>query len=181
VNCRRVNSLLSAYVDNEVTGVEQLQIRNHLRTCDCCSDEYESLLLTKRLLSGLSARNPRCGFEDEIIDRLAVLGASRKQVFDPLIWWSLLGEPLRARTRMAVLCTSVTLAALLWVTVPMRLPAENHALDSTIARTPSRLSPTIPVDAYVLLHRQGEDSQWMNSAPTISPASDTRTEFIQSP
>ncbi len=181
MNCRKVNSLLSAYVDNEVTGVEQMQIRSHLRTCGCCSDEYESLLLTKRLLSGLSGRDPRDGFEDEIIQRLAVLGASRRPQMDLTNWWSLMGEPQRAKVRMAVLYTSLTAAALLWVTVPMRLPAENHALDTVAMKAPTRLSSPIPVNGYIVLHNRGEDAQWTSSAPTISSASDTHTEFTPAP
>ena len=47
MNCRKVSHLLSAYMDGELAGVENLQIRQHLSNCDDCNDEYEELLGTK--------------------------------------------------------------------------------------------------------------------------------------
>ncbi len=53
MNCRYVQSRLSAYVDLELSGHEQQQIRAHLEHCLVCSREYENLRKTKLLLRQL--------------------------------------------------------------------------------------------------------------------------------
>ena len=59
MSCRRVESLLSAFVDSELTGSEMLSIRKHLAECARCEAEYASLFSLKRLLSSLPASRPR--------------------------------------------------------------------------------------------------------------------------
>lgn len=53
MNCRRIQSALSAYIDGELTGEEMLLIRRHLSDCEFCSDEYNSLQVVKKLLGSL--------------------------------------------------------------------------------------------------------------------------------
>lgn len=59
VNCRRICSLLSAYIDAELTGYEMLEIRAHLDDCAPCRMEHESLRATKHLLGSLALKAPR--------------------------------------------------------------------------------------------------------------------------
>src|SRR5947209_8479362 len=92
VNCRKTASLLSAYMDGELPGVEQLQIREHLKYCVHCNEEYESLLYTKRVLARLSVANPRNCLEDRILNRLSEEAGNRTGRFDVMGWWSLLAE-----------------------------------------------------------------------------------------
>jgi len=58
VNCRRVRSQLSAYVDNELTGYEMFALREHLSHCRECRDEHYSLKTMKYLLSALPDKEP---------------------------------------------------------------------------------------------------------------------------
>ena len=58
MNCRRVNALLSAYIDKELTGFEMLQIGQHLSDCSECSCELNSLLSIKSMLSSLPVSEP---------------------------------------------------------------------------------------------------------------------------
>jgi hypothetical protein len=58
VNCRRVRSQLSAYVDNELTGYEMFVLRDHLSHCRECRDEHYSLKTMKYLLSALPEKEP---------------------------------------------------------------------------------------------------------------------------
>ena len=51
---------------DELPGVEQLQIRSHLRGCSSCEREHETLLQTKRLVATLACKTPRPGFDDDI-------------------------------------------------------------------------------------------------------------------
>lgn len=70
MNCRRVSSLISAYMDGELTGVEMLQIRRHLDDCPACTSQYESLRSTKQLLSRLPYPEPRPGLAQALCARL---------------------------------------------------------------------------------------------------------------
>ena len=62
MDCKRIGSLLTAYLDNEVTPEEREQIQAHLSTCLQCREEFESLVsvrenLRKTLVGlGTSAR-----------------------------------------------------------------------------------------------------------------------------
>ena len=60
----------SLEVSVELPGVEQLQIRQHLRQCDICQDEHDTLLMTKRMLSGLKMKEPCADLEERILGRL---------------------------------------------------------------------------------------------------------------
>ncbi len=58
MNCRYVQSRLSAYVDMELSGHDQQQIRAHLEQCLECSCEYERLRKVKLLLRQLPSVSP---------------------------------------------------------------------------------------------------------------------------
>ena len=59
MNCRKVNHLLSAYMDGELPGVEYRQIHEHLTQCAECTQEYRTLLQTKRLLAAMRLQESR--------------------------------------------------------------------------------------------------------------------------
>ncbi|MFN3689922.1 MAG: anti-sigma factor family protein [Fimbriimonadales bacterium] len=63
MNCRYVQSRLSAYLDMELSGVEQQQIRSHLEQCIECSCELESLRRTKQILRQMPVVVPSSGPE----------------------------------------------------------------------------------------------------------------------
>lgn len=58
MNCHKVQSLISAYVDCELPGMEMLSIRQHLNECQDCNLEFESILGLKRMLGSLQAKHP---------------------------------------------------------------------------------------------------------------------------
>jgi len=58
VNCRKVNQLLSAYMDGELRGIEQRQVFEHLARCAECELEYESILQMKRMLGCMRTQQP---------------------------------------------------------------------------------------------------------------------------
>src|ERR1041385_5776798 len=101
VNCRKTASLLSAYMDGELPGVEQLQIREHLKQCSSCNEEYESLLYTKRVLARLSVAAPRNCLEERILNRLSEEAGRSAARFDVRGWWSLMAEQQRSNIRTA--------------------------------------------------------------------------------
>lgn len=58
MNCRKVNQLLSAYMDGELRGVEHRQVFEHLARCSECEQEYESFLQMKRMLGVMRTHQP---------------------------------------------------------------------------------------------------------------------------
>jgi len=70
MNCQKVQSLISAYLDGELGGQEMLAIRHHLVGCRDCSDEYESLLAIKRTFGRMSPKRPADDLALRIISRL---------------------------------------------------------------------------------------------------------------
>jgi len=67
MNCRYVQSRLSAYLDFELSGDEQQLIRSHLEECIECSCEFESLRRTKQLLRRMPVVKPRTGPEQVLL------------------------------------------------------------------------------------------------------------------
>lgn len=70
MNCRKVQNLISAYVDCELPGVEMLAVRQHLNNCVECNSEYETLLTVKRAFGGLNSKTPTPGLADRIYFQL---------------------------------------------------------------------------------------------------------------
>lgn len=79
MNCRKVNHLLSAYLDGELPGVESLQIRDHLRQCADCTSDYEDLLGMKRLLGRLKIQEPAHDMAEVILQSIRIDSDLRAQ------------------------------------------------------------------------------------------------------
>lgn len=61
--CSRVQNLLSAYCDRELTGAEMLHLRSHLDRCSACESERLALLQVKQVLGALPPVEPRLPFD----------------------------------------------------------------------------------------------------------------------
>ncbi|HET6456534.1 MAG TPA: zf-HC2 domain-containing protein [Armatimonadota bacterium] len=70
MNCHKVQSLMSAYVDSEIPGVEMLAVRQHLNQCSECNREFEALLRIKRAFGTLQPRRPVADLPIRIFQRL---------------------------------------------------------------------------------------------------------------
>jgi anti-sigma factor RsiW len=68
MNCKSVESRLSAYIDRELGGDELLEIRAHLSCCPACREEAEGLKSLKMLLGSVPCPEP----PDGLCDRLTV-------------------------------------------------------------------------------------------------------------
>lgn len=77
--CSRVQNLLSAYCDREVMGDEMLWIREHLRDCAACRQEYEALRRIKLLLGALGPSEPGRPFTMAMLDQPV---RARRRLFD---------------------------------------------------------------------------------------------------
>lgn len=70
MNCNRTKKLMSAYIDNELTGMEMLAIRRHTSVCKECELELEAFLSTKESLSRLKNVTPKVDILNIILSRL---------------------------------------------------------------------------------------------------------------
>ncbi len=73
MNCNNIESLLSAYIDEELTGREMLRIREHVARCASCQDELTTIEAVKCLMSGTNIPEPTPDFENRLVAN--VLGA----------------------------------------------------------------------------------------------------------
>lgn len=58
MNCWRVQHLLSAYIDSELTGTEMIAVRHHIDSCEACKREYASILAVKKCLGLMATKRP---------------------------------------------------------------------------------------------------------------------------
>jgi hypothetical protein len=66
MKCAEIQQLLSAYLDNELTGKEQEHVSQHLTTCAQCSQELNTLKTVSNLVSSL----PKISAPDELAKRV---------------------------------------------------------------------------------------------------------------
>ena len=63
MQCRRIGSLLSAFLDGELDEEESWAVQAHLDRCSHCRAEHQALLETKQALVALGRRTPRADLE----------------------------------------------------------------------------------------------------------------------
>ena len=67
MNCKTVQTLLSAYLDEELSGREMLELRSHLNECDECAEELRCIEVVKRVIGGSPVPEPSADFESKLI------------------------------------------------------------------------------------------------------------------
>ena len=158
MNCRRVSSLLSAYLDAELTGSEMLEIRAHLDGCPACRAEHRTLRETKHLLASLALQTPRQDFEPLL--RAQVERASHpagRWVPSWLLAWQ--GGALSLpRPRPLVAAAALSLTTLLLATATLDTPSA--APDASARAAAPEVYPR-----YVEPH-----SVYLSSMPLAQPA-----------
>ena len=168
MNCRKVNSLLSAYIDSELTGTEQLQIRDHLRRCESCSAEYESLLYTKQMISRAALKVPRPSLEEEILQRIAVEDRRSPSPLRVRGWWSLMDEPARAQARTVALFAVFCALAMVYVLQPFRRAPDPSTVAARFHDLPAPASLEGPSPGYFHYHDRMQAGFPMGSSPAPS-------------
>ena len=70
MNCRQTRDLTSAYLDQELTGRQMLDIRAHLADCEACAQEWREICEVRRLMRSLVPRLPDDAAHQQLIARL---------------------------------------------------------------------------------------------------------------
>lgn len=103
MNCKEVQSILSAYIDNECTITQQREINAHLKVCKTCQNELEWL---KSIISSTEQLNEidlPDGFHEDLMNRIHKLENN-----------SSVNKPFKKRIRKTY---SIVAAAFLFVVI----------------------------------------------------------------
>lgn len=104
-NCYRSKSLLSAYLDRELSGEEMIILRDHLAQCSDCSVEFDELRSVKAAL----IRIPRVEPAPDLLTRM------QAEVFKETEPVQVSRSKVAAGLGMAAAIAFLTLAVLGWV------------------------------------------------------------------
>jgi hypothetical protein len=112
--CSRVQNLLSAFCDSELSGEEMLRIRRHLHDCPGCRAEHQGVTEVKRLMGALGSPAPRREFHPSMLTQ-PVPGAWRRWLlrlpFAPAALELASGYELVARALATPACRSFSRVA----------------------------------------------------------------------
>jgi len=78
--CDKMQKLLTAYIDGQLSLPEQEMVEQHLKVCQNCQAELDSLRETVNLLHRMPMASPRCSFvisKAKLAPRRSVFGALR--------------------------------------------------------------------------------------------------------
>lgn len=124
MNCRKLQNLISAYIDSELAGVEMLAVREHLRVCRPCTEEYGSILLIKRSFGKMASKKPSLDLAMKICCSLPM--ESEAGIRRPVTLPRLNLHPLLGRFRYAAVGAGIIGAFLILSAGSMRTSYHNN-------------------------------------------------------
>ena len=135
MNCKKIVSLLSAYVDGELPGNDMLIIRNHLSECESCAKEHASIRQTKHMLSRLKTASPRAELVGTIISNLDSAPQQGLRSF-----FSYHIQPIKSSVLRTSLAAALGCVILIAIFITPHTSHNANQNDSMIASDPTRLS-----------------------------------------
>ena len=145
MNCYKVQSLISAYADCELPGVEMLAVRQHLNQCSECNLEFESLLSIKRAYGTLQPGHPASDLPARILQRLDQVSHPPHEQFLASLSKRFSFFPAKARfaaVGMAVFTILLTIRSSQVATYYASIPLSPTVAMSNLAETsPAHLLP----------------------------------------
>ncbi|MGE5550170.1 MAG: anti-sigma factor family protein [Bacteroidota bacterium] len=136
MNCQKASSLLSAYLDRELSPEERRQLRLHLMGCSECTEEMRELEELKATLSYLSV--PAI---PSVIPWLRAQLAANAPAEAPVLAWQ---QPWFRRT-CAVAALLLLFGLSSWLLLPQRRASPNY----------SNPLPLLPDTSWVSVDRIG--------------------------
>jgi predicted anti-sigma-YlaC factor YlaD len=70
MNCKSMQVVISAFVDNELSREESVRVQEHLKQCSSCRADYAGLLQLKGAVARLWMTLPLQGFEVRVMERI---------------------------------------------------------------------------------------------------------------
>ena len=152
MNCTKIQSLLSAYADRELSGVEMFLIRQHVHDCDACRAEESELRRIKSILSSVEGAEPSPDFELRLVS--VVMGTKAAPAEE---------KRLRSATGFAV--TSLAAAVAICIVYTVREMPATPTGGAITRVSPRKALPTVGPNMAVAMQR---DSAFINSADPLS-------------
>jgi hypothetical protein len=114
-DCSEIRNLLSEYLDNALDAKAKALADEHLRTCQACRDELDSLKALVKELGAIESVRAPADFLDQLHKRM-----ERPSKFSPLREW--LFYPLRVKIPLQ-LAGAAVMALILFSILPMQQPS----------------------------------------------------------
>ena len=71
MKCKKIQEMISLYLDNKLSSGEKEQLKHHLESCSACQKEYVAAKNIKSLLAGLKSVNTVSdGFTDSVMNKI---------------------------------------------------------------------------------------------------------------
>jgi anti-sigma factor RsiW len=154
MNCKSVQTNISAYLDQELTRSEMLEIRAHIAGCETCQEEELSVLTLKSLLCEGPTVEPSADFEERLL--LSVMGdrSPAAQQRQKISYWML---------------TSVAAAAMIFTLLILPSVHDNAQRKREVADQRSEVASEFVRNQMIEV-----SSDPLSGQPIISPAYDKR-------
>lgn len=122
MNCRQTRELISAYLDQELTGQQMLELHAHLASCEGCAQDWREMRDVRRLLRALSPAAPTEEACRRLADRIrqeAVLGTQLVILtrWMPVVRWEALLQAFSAPPRGRRLVSALALSSVVILAV----------------------------------------------------------------
>jgi hypothetical protein len=142
LNCRQTQELISAYLDQELTGQQMLAMRAHLRLCPHCARECHETAEMRRLLRALPTFMPPGDSEQRLNARIA---SPEEPIWTTLSSaWTSASRPANPRGRRLAAALALSCVAILAVAPPFAPQAGDTAISSgSMATLPPLTMPPI--------------------------------------
>ena len=83
MNCQKVKSLLSEFMDERLDAATAWQVQTHLSECDACGRISREIETVGQMMQGLPRQTPSARFDDALAQRLAL---TRRPAVPPQTW-----------------------------------------------------------------------------------------------
>lgn len=79
MNCEMSKNYIMKYFDGELNDIEEVQFRQHLKSCSCCSDEFNCMEAIFATLGAQKDIEPPDNFEAMVMDKVGVIEKQRSE------------------------------------------------------------------------------------------------------
>jgi hypothetical protein len=106
MDCHHIKDKLSAYLDDQLSSDEKVQVENHLNACKICSCSLEELRKTILLTRGLEDLEPPPWLARKVMDRVREEAGQKKGILRKLFYPLHIKLPLEAVATIAIAVTA---------------------------------------------------------------------------